>query len=204
MSNSFALDDFREHFEALDLEHFAPDEFLRGMNYVRNGVSNSPPPRKLWDNFVPTAFLLDVLRRVIGTPIVPTSVYRAPDYNSQLRGAAPYSTHKGFMACDFVLPQGEIEVPTSGEWCDSEAETETLRGPAMYRRVADLLRSFREHRFDVPVEFERVDPGGEICPFYELQTYNIADGGRGFRFHGGIHAYQTFVHLDTRGVDAEW
>jgi uncharacterized protein YcbK (DUF882 family) len=91
--------------------------------------------------------VLDRIRAEIGHPIVLTSVYRSPEYNATLKGAAKASQHTQFRAADFM-------VPGHG-------------GAADWHKVAKKLR----------------------------------DGGL---FSGGIGKYKTFVHVDTRGVNADW
>ena len=111
------------------------------------------PTKRLWENVAPTLAVLDRLRADIGAPIIITSSYRDPDYNSCVGGVAN-SQHKFFRAIDFFARSG-----TSSSW-------------------ATTLRSYRGQTF-------------------------TADG-KEFVFHGGIGTYDSFVHLDTRGNDADW
>ena len=112
----------------------------------KHGIRNSLHAEHLWDNLVPTLWVLDQLRELIALPIHLTSIYRSPEYNAQLTGAAPQSYHMKNMAIDFQV---------SG------------MGPT---EVTDILRDWRD------------------------------DGV----FKGGLKAYATFSHIDTRGYNADW
>ncbi len=141
--------DFKTFFETNlpDVKHFQWHEFLaKGGSHQKNHL-NTDPPRELWPNVIPLARVLDRIRAEIGHPIVLTSVYRSPEYNATLKGAAKASQHTQFRAADFM-------VPGHG-------------GAADWHKVAKKLR----------------------------------DGGL---FSGGIGKYKTFVHVDTRGVNADW
>lgn len=143
--------DFVSFIEGLELEHFAPDEFLYlGSGHNSPGAKcsgkNNYPPRELWENIAPTARLIDRLRARLGRPIAITNAYRAPEYNSCIGGVAK-SQHKRFSAVDIKVK------------CVPPFE------------VAETLRTMRDDEF---------------------------------LFSGGIGRYNTFTHVDTRGVNVTW
>jgi lysozyme family protein len=141
--------DFKTFFEISlpDVKHFAWHEFLvKGGSHAGNGL-NTDPPSDLWPNVVPLARVLDKLREEAGHPVILTSVYRSPEYNDAIPGAAKASQHRHFCAADF-------KIPGHGSASDWHA----------------LIRRLR-------------------------------DGGL---FSGGIGKYNSFVHVDTRGVNADW
>ncbi|HEX6862323.1 MAG TPA: D-Ala-D-Ala carboxypeptidase family metallohydrolase [Thermoanaerobaculia bacterium] len=166
-----------EFIEALDLKYFTAAELLIHTDRPWNAL----PPSELWPNIAPTAKLLDEVREHFARPVVITSCYRAPDYNRRI-GGAPLSQHQAFTAVDFAVSG----VPP--------------------KRVAAFLRGLREggHWIDLPEHPKRMRlyaPAGPV-PFAELPTR--ASGGPAVRFAGGVAAYPSFTHLDTRGLNANW
>jgi N-acetylmuramoyl-L-alanine amidase len=97
-----ATETFSEWFVAQKFRHFGAGEFTSYFNRERNGVKNSPPPRKLWKNIIPTLRIVDELRESFGKPCRVLSSYRAPDYNRAV-GGAPLSQHKEFTALDITV-----------------------------------------------------------------------------------------------------
>ena len=143
---------FDEFISSLGLRYFKPYEFLvkGGKHSNPNSAAfglNSDPPKKLWENISETAKILDELRHRLQRPIVMTSVYRSPEYNSAIGGASN-SLHMKFNAIDFTVRGSPI-------------------GPSEWAAVLREMRS------------------------------------KGM-FSGGIGVYSTFVHLDTRGTNADW
>jgi uncharacterized protein YcbK (DUF882 family) len=65
-------------------------------------VKNSPPPKRLWKNIVPTLRIVDELRATFGKPCSILSSYRSPDYNRAVRGAS-LSQHLEFNALDIAF-----------------------------------------------------------------------------------------------------
>lgn len=59
-------------------------------------------PDHLYQNIIPTASVLDYLRREIGEPIYINSTYRSPEYNKSV-GGAKNSLHLYFNAIDFTI-----------------------------------------------------------------------------------------------------
>jgi len=142
---------FEAFIDGLGLRHFNAAEFLcMGAAHTDQGSPahglNRPPPRELWPNIVLTARVLDDLRNKLGEPIVLTSVYRSPAYNTAVGGVSG-SQHMAFTAADFVVRSASAP----SDW-------------------AAVLKQMR------------------------------ADG----RFQGGIGVYNSFVHVDTRGSNADW
>lgn len=95
-------DDYRAFLAGLRLRHFSPEEVISYADQVRGGVRNDLPDRQLWDNLVPTLWVVDQLRAYLGAPITLTSIYRAPDYNRQVGGATG-SMHLQNRAIDFQV-----------------------------------------------------------------------------------------------------
>ena len=101
-----------------------------------------------------------------------------------MRDGQPLSLHQAFSAIDFKTE----EVPL--------------------QKVYDILQSWRGRWFrsPVPIESERVRvcvPNGCI-EHVPLDVDTTEDGGHKFKFAGGIGLYNTHVHIDTRGIDADW
>jgi lysozyme len=116
-------------------------------------VSNTCPPRALWQNCIQPLVVLDEIRERLREPVRITSAYRSPAYNRAVGGEL-MSYHLQFMALDFTC----------------------RRGAAVSAAVA---RELRGTRFKLP-------------------------GGGSFVWRGGIGQYPGFVHIDTRGKDANW
>ena len=137
---------------------------------------NAEPPQSIWGNIVATAIILDRLREELGRPVIITSCYRAPEYNRSIGGAL-LSQHQACTACDVTSAAGSD-------------------------RMYALLEAWRADWFDCPEDLERVlvFASGKQVPFEELEQ-NLS--GK-FLFRGGLGFYETFVHIDTRGVDATW
>ena len=93
---------FTDWFNAQKFRHFGPGEFTTYFAAVRKGVRNSTPPRKLWDNLVPTLRIVDALRGHLGKPCRILSSYRSPEYNRAV-GGAPQSQHLQFNALDITF-----------------------------------------------------------------------------------------------------
>lgn len=92
---------YMKFLEDLRLRHFRPSEIANQANRVRGDVHNSLPPEKLWDNIVPTLWVVDQVRRHLGRPITITSAYRSPEYNKAVGGAL-HSQHKSNTALDLI------------------------------------------------------------------------------------------------------
>ena len=136
---------------------------------------NRIPARELWPNIVPTLLVLDEVRDRFMCPVTITSCYRAPEYNRRI-GGKRLSQHQAFRAIDFVVSRTDPS------------------------EVQALLRHWRGAHFESPVVIEHhaVPIGADFIPSIPLQ------GERGFFFAGGVGCYETFTHLDTRGVNADW
>lgn len=172
-------DDFRTFVEALNLRHFRAEELLHAVDSTAGSVANRLPPEQTWSNIVPTVLVLDRLRAEIGAPIRILSAYRAPAYNRAVSGVSR-SQHQDFRAVDFTCDHDEPD-----DW-------------------AAILRSWRHGPFCSPVP---VDPRSVHAPLdAEALRVNHSPHGTAFLFMGGIGVYPDshFVHLDTRGVNADW
>lgn len=94
--------DYHYFLAGLQLRHFSPQEIIRYADQVRGGVRNSLPPREMWQDLVPTLWVVDQLRELLDKPIVLTSIYRDEDYNRAV-GGAPASYHLRNQAIDFQV-----------------------------------------------------------------------------------------------------
>lgn len=83
----------------LRLRHFSPSEILfRGAS--DEGLQlNTDPPEDLFENIVRTAWLADLARSTLGSPLRVLSGYRSPAYNKAIGGSAQ-SLHMKFNALD--------------------------------------------------------------------------------------------------------
>jgi uncharacterized protein YcbK (DUF882 family) len=97
-----ANETFSEWFAAQKLRHFGASEFTSYFAREQNGVKNSPPPKRLWGNIVPTLRIVDELRDSFGKPCRILSSYRSPNYNKTV-GGAPLSQHLEFTALDIAI-----------------------------------------------------------------------------------------------------
>lgn len=172
-------EEFRAFVDGLNLRHFRAEELLHGVDRTAGPVRNRMPPRESWSNLVPTILVLDTLRSEIGAPIRLLSAYRAPEYNRAIGGASA-SQHQDFRALDFTCDRGRPD-----DW-------------------AETLRSWRHGPFASPV---LVEPSSTHAPL-DAAALRVNDSPHGiaFLFRGGIGVYpqSRFVHLDVRGINANW
>ncbi len=171
--------DFGTFIGGLGLRHFTATEILRPTYNSNNGVANSRPPQRLWDNIVPTIVVLDRIRREAGVPITLNSTYRSRAYNSTLPGAASRSQHLDFRAIDFA----------------SAGMT-----PRALTRIA---RQMRGQTFTVTKS--AINLVRDLAPL-NAAALNIRSSGNQttFVFRGGVAEYNSFVHIDCRGEDTDW
>jgi uncharacterized protein YcbK (DUF882 family) len=97
-----STDAFTEWFSAQGFRHFGAEEFTRYFAAQRGAVRNSPPPKRLWKNIVPTLRVVDELRKSFCKPCQILSSYRSPDYNRAVGGVA-LSQHLEFRALDIAF-----------------------------------------------------------------------------------------------------
>jgi uncharacterized protein YcbK (DUF882 family) len=93
---------FSDWFESQKFKHFGAREFESYFAAQRKGVTNSAPPRQMWNNIVPALRIVDELRASFGKPCRILSSYRSPDYNKAVGGAA-LSQHLKFTALDIAF-----------------------------------------------------------------------------------------------------
>ena len=96
------MNTFTDWFAAQGFRHFGAGEFASYFARERNGVKNSPPPKRLWKNILPTLRIVDDLRASFGKPCTILSSYRSPGYNKTVGGAS-LSQHKEFTALDIAF-----------------------------------------------------------------------------------------------------
>ncbi len=171
--------DFSARIAALNLRYFTAAEILNPTYKINNGVANSRPPRNLWENIFATIVVLDEIRHQAGVPISLNSTYRSKSYNNTLTGAAPHSQHLDFRAIDFH---------SSGA------------SPGQLEAIA---KSMRGKKFKLP--YAQLNLVAQQAPLDRSGLkIKSAGGSTTFEFHGGIQAYNSFVHIDCRGEDVSW
>lgn len=82
--------------------HFDLDEFVRSNTATKYGIDNTPPPdvvRRLWS----TAGHMEMIRALLGKPILISSGYRCAALNKAVGGVAN-SAHQTGYAVDFTCP----------------------------------------------------------------------------------------------------
>ena len=92
--------------EGLDImklsAHFNLDEFVRSNTATKHGIDNTPPPdvvRRIWS----TAGHMEMIRALLGKPILISSGYRCAELNKAVGGVAN-SAHMSGYAVDFTCP----------------------------------------------------------------------------------------------------
>lgn len=169
---------FRRFVAGLNLTDFTASELLTKTDRTHN----HEPPERIWPNVAPTILVLQKLRTEFDIRITLTSVYRSYEYNRRLRGSARRSQHTAFNAIDFV--------PARRAVLDDMAET---------------LIDWRGQWISSPERFDRAEVIVEErpVPTADLQWKQQGDQWS-FMFKGGVSLYSNFIHVDTRGYDANW
>lgn len=83
-------------------EHFTLEEMVKSSTAARLHIDNAPTPAAL-DNLHELAARLELVRALVGRPLVITSAYRSPALN-QAVGGVPTSAHSLGLAADFTSP----------------------------------------------------------------------------------------------------
>ena len=87
------------------LRHITVRQVIDAHLKCRGPIKNTPPPRSLWSNIVPTIRVVDRMLGEMGVPLVEIiSAYRSPSYNSRCPGACRDSLHTRNLALDVRLP----------------------------------------------------------------------------------------------------
>ena len=162
----------------LNLANFTAAELLTRTDRPTNSV----PPQTIWQNIAPTILVLQAARTLFGGSIRFNSVYRSERYNSHISDAAALSQHIAFNAIDFA--------PTNAGGLTA------LHG---------IVKGLRDTWVAAPRRFGRAQVAvvaGNIA-FTPLEWREVA-GRAEFRFRGGLKLYNTFIHIDTRGVNVNW
>jgi len=153
---------------------------------VKTDISpNTPPPKALWHNIVPTLAVLVAVRAKFGKPLIIHSTYRSKAYNAGVGGVAR-SQHMAFRAIDFHI-EGETPATVA-------SFTASLRGQTFHTALSGLTLSNNVPELASPPPLD----------LNALQIRPGANGGTDFTFHGGVQDYPTFVHVDCRGQDSSW
>ena len=82
--------------------HFTLDEFTNSQTAARQGIDNTPSP-DIVRTLQRTATGLELVRNLLGAPILISSGYRSPALNKAVGGAAN-SQHMTGEAVDFTCP----------------------------------------------------------------------------------------------------
>lgn len=128
-----ASSDYAKFIAKFDFRYIKPREVIQPHRRVRNGVSNTLPPARLWANMPETLRVADEIRHRLGTPLdYITSAYRCPSYNRQCGGASQ-SLHMRNNALDLVYASG----PDA-----AFAIAKELREEGFFRGGIGLYRSF--------------------------------------------------------------
>ena len=92
---------FEEYIDKREFKYFKGYELARYADRWRGNVKNDLPPRSVWKNIIPTLRVADDARERLGSPIMVTSSYRSPNYNSAVGGVA-HSQHMVHTALDLI------------------------------------------------------------------------------------------------------
>lgn len=84
--------------------HFTLAEFAASQMASRLGIDNMPTPAII-GNMVRVAHALELIRDVIGMPIIVSSGYRSPALNAVIPGSSETSAHTRGCAVDFIIPR---------------------------------------------------------------------------------------------------
>lgn len=84
-------------------ENFSLEEFSQSQTASRLGIDNSVP-KEILKNLVRTANCIEIVRELLGTPVIITSAYRCPALNEAI-GGSPTSDHPNGFCVDFISPQ---------------------------------------------------------------------------------------------------
>ena len=82
--------------------HFTLDELVASQTAARRNIDNTPPAG-LANNLLHLAQGLEMIRMLLGAPILISSGYRCPELNA-LVGGAKNSQHMQGKAADFICP----------------------------------------------------------------------------------------------------
>lgn len=83
--------------------HFTLEELTHSETATRKGIDNTPPPDVL-DALKKTAMGMEVVRNLLGVPILITSGYRCLELNRAI-GSKDNSHHVKGYAVDFIAPK---------------------------------------------------------------------------------------------------
>ena len=98
--NAF-LEEYARFLSKQRLRHITVEQVIGAHLKCRGPVKNTPPPRSLWRNIVPTLRVADRLVRELDVPLVEIiSAYRSKSYNARCPGACRDSMHTRNLALD--------------------------------------------------------------------------------------------------------
>lgn len=83
-------------------KYFTVEEFVASQTATRKGIDNTPT-QEILDTIKKTAAKLDVVRELLGHPVLISSGFRCPQLNKAI-GGAKSSSHMTGYAVDFTCP----------------------------------------------------------------------------------------------------
>ena len=109
--NAF-LEDYARFIAKQRLRHITVEQVIGAHLKCRGPVKNTPPPRSLWRNIVPTLRVADRLVRELDVPLVEIiSAYRSKSYNARCPGAC---RGRAGRCCWWPLPASPCSRPRAG------------------------------------------------------------------------------------------
>ncbi len=95
------LNEYAAYLAKMRFRHVSIKKVIDAHMKSRGSIRNTPPPRSMWRNIVPTLRVADRMAAELRVPIVDiVSVYRSPSYNARCPGAARESMHTRNLAVD--------------------------------------------------------------------------------------------------------
>lgn len=86
-------------------EHFHLEELIASQLATRIGIDNYPKTPEILKNLTILAQRLDIIRNLLGKPVIVSSGYRCQKLNDTISKIGSRSTHVLGLAADFTCPQ---------------------------------------------------------------------------------------------------
>jgi uncharacterized protein YcbK (DUF882 family) len=142
-----SLDDY---LDAHGIRHFSASELLR----MRRARVTVPQPRRaLWPRIIPTLFLAEKIRTVLGHGLIVGNGYRPEPFNSSV-GGAKNSQHLHFRALDLDLPRGHKSREEQERFYETACEFYLELG-FEYKIGLGLYRPWRGTRIHIDTGFRK-------------------------------------------------
>ena len=115
MWNQF-LNEYAAYLAKQRLRNISVRQIIEAHMKSRGSVRNTPPPRSMWKNIVPTLRVADRISAELRSPIVEiVSAYRSPGYNARCPGAKRESMHTQNLALDLKFATSSRNVAAMAE-----------------------------------------------------------------------------------------